>query len=313
MRYYRCTNRTADASVAGGFGVVPSTANLFDAVEIVASQPVQVVPAMSGGWSSATIAEIVAADLPVLVLFHGLGFDGPDAAQWAAQLRATYADHGADTIVVFYDWCESGQEVGGITTLEKPYLDSQAEARDAAPLAADFLWHIAKLRSQLPESCPVTILAHSMGNYVLAGALDDLPAGVTVLCDSVILAAADEQYDSFDLPGGGRLGLLPSRVDNKITIYFGDLDKALLVSAGVNEIQRLGFDGPKHRSDAAQFPPEKFRLIDCSAVQGGLFALGHNYYESAGAVESDVAEVILGTAGPVGTMVLRDKRVDAVA
>lgn len=311
MPFYRCTNREADSSVSGGFGIVPSPANSYDVVEIVAGQPVQIAPASSGGWSADTIAEIVAAGLPVLVLFHGLGFNGPDAAQWAAQLRATYASHGADATIVFFDWCESGQEVGGVLSLEKPYMDSQAEARDAAPLAADFLWHIAKLRAQLPESCPVTILAHSMGNYVLAGAFDDLPDDITVLCDSVILAAADERYDSFDI--ADRLSLLPPLVDDKITIYFGDLDKALLASAAVNDIQRLGFDGPKNRSDATKFPPDKFRLVGCSAVEGGVFALGHNYYETDGAAERDVASVILGTAGPVGTIALHDKLVDTAA
>jgi esterase/lipase superfamily enzyme len=308
-KVYFATNRASDPASVGGFGSSLSPFTSYGTASLDSGgRPVVDPSVTTGSWSDDVVAEIAAAGLPVVLFLHGLGYKFADVIAQCATMESLYAGYGADATYLTFDWCESGQEVGGLFGLERPYFDSQADAKASAPQIAQVLEQIAALRARLPAACPITLLAHSMGNYALAGALDLLPAGIGVIFDHVILAAADEQWDSFGLPDGSRLGRLASVTGGLITIYFGRDDGALMLSqsALVNGVQRLGFDGPKGREDAALFPLDRFRLVDCTADErGGILNPGetHSYYLTDPATGRDIARVILGTAGPVGTMV----------
>jgi esterase/lipase superfamily enzyme len=305
------TNRASDPSAVGGFGSALSPIISYGTATLDgAGNPVVDPHVTTGSWSDEVVAQIAAAGLPAVIFIHGLGYKFADVISQCATMKALYAGYGADATYLAFDWCESGQEVGGLFNLEQPYFHSQADAKASAPQIAEFLGQIAALRARLPAACPVMVLAHSMGNFALAGALDLLPAGTGAIFDHVILAAADEQWDSFGLSDSSRLGRLPALTRGLITIYFGRDDGALRLSqsALVNGVQRLGFDGPKGRHDATLFPPDRFRLIDCTAdEQGGILNPGetHSYYLTDPETGRDIAMVILGTAGPVGTMVER--------
>src|SRR5438132_8484207 len=114
----------------------------------------------------------------------------------------------------------------------------------------------------------IFLLAHSMGNFALAAAVESWfshhnPVGR--LFDEVLLAAEDERWDSFTLPMGARLSRLPE-LTPRISIYYSIRDIALYLSFAVNFIRRLGHEGPIHKTDAALYPPARFRILDCAEV-----------------------------------------------
>jgi esterase/lipase superfamily enzyme len=112
------------------------------------------------------------------------------------------------------------------------------------------------------------LLAHSMGNFVLQGAIESWfshgnPAAD--LFDEVFLAAADERFDSFGFPAGGRLSRLRD-LGRRISIYYSVRDIAMYLSFTVNLIARLGHEGPQHKADPARFDPTRYRIADCAEV-----------------------------------------------
>jgi esterase/lipase superfamily enzyme len=140
----------------------------------------------------------------------------------------------------------------------------------------------------------VFLLAHSMGNFALAAAVESWFShsnpGV-ILFDEVFLPAADERWDSFTLPIGARLTRLPA-LTPRISIYHSIRDVALYLSVSVNFIPRLGHEGPIHKTDAAHCPPARFRILDCAEVNDyGLWNppdASHQYYRRSPKVRADI-------------------------
>ena len=140
----------------------------------------------------------------------------------------------------------------------------------------------------------VFLLAHSMGNFALAAAVESWfshnnPA--VPLFDETFLPAADERWDSFTLPMGARLSQLPA-LSPRISIYYSARDIALYLSIAVNLISRLGHEGPLHKTDAALYPPARFRILDCAEVNDYNLLnppdASHQYYRRSPKVRTDI-------------------------
>jgi esterase/lipase superfamily enzyme len=133
-----------------------------------------------------------------------------------------------------------------------------------------------------------------MGNLALAAAVESWfshnnPA--VRLFDEVFLAAADERWDSFELPMAARLNRLPD-LTPRISIYYSVRDVALYLSLGVNLILRLGHEGPIHKTDAAVYPPARCRMPDCAEVNDYDLLnppdASHQYYRRSPKVRADI-------------------------
>ena len=149
----------------------------------------------------------------------------------------------------------------------------------------------------------IFLLAHSMGNWALQGAVESWFShgnGNARLFEEAFLAAADERYDSFDFPEPGRLSALRHLAD-RISIYFSAADAVLALSMAINlGAKRLGQDGPHDRFDTSKFPPAQYRMVDCSGFRDYAFdfASSHQYYRRSPGVRTDIAQT-MGGAGIV--------------
>src|SRR2546422_9997069 len=82
----------------------------------------------------------------------------------------------------------------------------------------------------------VFLLAHSMGNWALQAAVESWFThgnGDAFLFDEIVLAAADEVYNSFEYVPTGRLSAL-ARLGRRISIYSSEEDAVLKLSMAVN-------------------------------------------------------------------------------
>ncbi len=252
-----------------------------------------------GGFETGVAQDIVGSGKNILIFIHGFANSFPNSIARAAYNREWFAASGAnaaDTTVIAFSWPSLGQVIAAPPhLLPDDYLRDQAQAGRSAFHIASFFANLQPMLTQLRnQGRRVFLLAHSMGNFALAGAVESWfshgKPGVT-LFDEVLLPAADERWDSFTLPMGARLARLPA-LTPRISIYYSIRDIALYLSVAVNFISRLGHEGPMHKTDTALYPPARFRMLDCAAVDDYDLLIppdaSHQYYRRSPKVRADI-------------------------
>jgi len=156
--------------------------------------------------------------------------------------------------------------------------DRQDAAPEAAAFARGFL-KVADFINQTEVRCQqrLHLTAHSMGNYVLRHALQELRRQVgnqlPRLFDQVLMMAADEDDDAFDL-------------DNDLALWASDKLKG--------NTARLGTDGPIQPRQL----PRNVYPIDCTRVVSSFTDPSeHGYYLNVPRVVRDM-RLVLGNQIP---------------
>lgn len=259
--------------------------------------------ASQGAPDAAAAADIIGAGRNLLVFVHGFCNSFEDAIKRAAYNREWFAASGvtgADTTVLAFSWPSLGKLIAAPPhLLPDDYLADQRMAGQSGFHIASFFETIRPLIDATHAAGRrVFLLAHSMGNYALQAAVESWFAHgkpAVRLFDEVVLAAADERYDSFTYSLGARLSRL-GELCGRISIYASRRDVAMYLSSGINLDQRLGFDGPEAKGDARIFPPERFRLLDATHVDDYDLAIpadaSHQYYRRSVRVRTDIAAVM---------------------
>lgn len=322
---YFATNRAKDAGAPGGFGaeIAGPTATdvLYAQVDVSGTDLIDessgrleaIIEEAQGSFSTGTVNEIIAAEKNLLVFVHGFANSFEDAIKRAAfnaeWLRASgIAD--ADTTVIAFSWPSAGDLLAAPPHLPPDaYFADQARAGKSAFHLAHFLNVVDNLRNAFLTKNPgkkIFLLAHSMGNYALQGAVQwwfDNHGSNDPMFDETVLAAADEIYDSFESAHGMRLSNLP-KLTRRITIYHSRIDVAMYVSTTLNLDQRLGFDGPDDKTDARIYPPTNFRIGDCTGLPDydrlNPPDATHQYYRRSPLARADISSVFGGNPQPPG-------------
>lgn len=190
----------------------------------------------------------------VLIFIHGYNVSFADAVRRTGQL---YHDLEFPGIPLCYSW-PSANMISGYT-------------RDEAAVG----WTVAHLEKflsdvrQRTQVDKIHIIAHSMGNRALVGALERLvlrdPSAQEYL-GQIVMAAPD--VDSGELANRYMPTIIP-KVE-RLTLYTSQNDKALLASAALHGATRAGYQP----ASELIFPGAE--TIDVSSIDTGL--LGHSYY-----------------------------------
>jgi esterase/lipase superfamily enzyme len=227
----------------------------------------------------------------VLIMIHGYGTSFMAALKGAAKTQQVYAKAGKDMHVVMFSWPSDGK-----ISSPKYYGNDRCDAEASGLAVARSMMKLIQFLHDLDEKSAchqkVHLLCHSMGNYVLRNALQQLlkmTKGVLPqVFDTILLMAADEDNDAFE--HDHKLHRLPEMAV-RVLVYFNNYDKALNISDWTKgNPARLGSDGPLH----PRLIPAKVTLVDISEVNG-FDPIGHGYYDSNKFVVADVAEVLKGT------------------
>jgi len=311
---YFATNRNPAGNGFGSLIADPDPANtLFASVEVTGTD---IADAQSGKLGTITgksvgtfgtgaLYAIVNGGDNLLVFVHGFANSFEDAIKRAAFNRAWFAAGGAagETTVVAFTWPSSGTTVGSISDLAGPYRDDQGSAGKSGEHLARFFLEIDKIATAFKKLRPsrrVFLLVHSMGNWALqAGVQAWYPKRTETgpVFDEVILAAPDENFNSFEATPGERLTRLAD-LGERITIYFSGSDKILfLLSEGINGVRRLGTLGPDKINDLTIYPAAKFRLRNAGVLNDyprATFDAGHQYYRLSPTVRADIVAMMNG-------------------
>lgn len=225
-------------------------------------QSTEVLDGAFGAALSARLTENPDDEPRALLYMHGYNTSFEDAAIRTAQLAV---DLGIDGIATFFSWPSWASAV--------EYVADISQADYSAQLFAEFVQTLrdAGIRR-------LDIVVHSMGNRVLAWAIERLAAGTDAVFGSMYLAAADLDPDILRQR-------LPFYVTSArdITIYLSRFDKALGLSRHLQLVGRVGLAPPPTVVDGAW-------TIDASAVDDSF--LGHGYYGDEPRVLTDLAAAL---------------------
>ena len=226
-----------------------------------------------------------------IVFIHGYNVTFKEAIATSVKIGKNYQEVNGnkDVDVVCFSWPSDGSMFPWIA-----YSNDRQDAAASGPAFARGLLKMADFFRNMPaeEAChqKLHLMAHSMGNYVLRHALQEVRrqngGRIPRIFDQIFLFAPDEDDDAFEYEH--KLELLP-RLGRHVNVYFNRGDAAMAISdVTKGNPDRLGDDGPR-----APFQvPGKVSQIDCSNVVGG--AVEHSYFVDERKVIEDIAQVMDG-------------------
>jgi esterase/lipase superfamily enzyme len=224
----------------------------------------------------------------VTILVHGYNVSFDHSASFYEDLCGRLFD-GPNSLglCILYDWPSWGNILG--------YEPDRARARECAPDLTDILselfdWLIEKQadaikaiqdqvngRKPTTEPCKakVSLIAHSMGNYLLQNAMaaawtrKNQPLLVSLI-NQLLMVAADVDNDLFDAGAPDNSdGSAMVNLTYRITALYSGRDEVLGASAGLKHFgtRRLGRSGLAHDPPIVTQPPETDNVwdIDCSS------------------------------------------------
>lgn len=223
----------------------------------------------------------------ILVFIHGFNNQPEDAAfQRAEKLQQLFDAEAAGLVeVVALIWpCLPTQ---GTREFIKGYYSDQGAADCSAAafgraLARLQAWQLENIEKDEPCLKRINVLAHSMGNRVLRGAVkwwadELLGGGPSLLFRNLFMVAADVKNETLERGHEGQS--LPAAARN-VVCYFSYDDLALRASKGANASprnvsRRLGHTGPY---DMTKVPANVY-AVDCDQVAMQYDSKsGHTYF-----------------------------------
>ncbi len=217
-----------------------------------------------------------AEESALFVFVHGYNVDFPEAAQRTAQMAFDLQFRG---VPLFYSWPSQGT-LGG-------YSGDQRSADASAGPLEQFLTRVA----QETGARQIHVVAHSLGNRALVGALAQLGQSESgaVRFNQVVFAAPDLDAAQFATDIAPRI----RPVVDRVTIYSSGSDLALWASRLWHHTVRLGQPGP-YWTRIRMY--DWIDVIDSTSVGFEWFELGHSAY--GGELLADLNRVLDGR--PVG-------------
>jgi esterase/lipase superfamily enzyme len=224
----------------------------------------------------------------VTLLIHGFNVSFDHSTSFYEHLCKNLFD-GPNSLglCVLYDWPSWGNVLG--------YYPDRAHARQCAEDLTGILsdlydWLLqkqqdavdavqARLKGQTPKAEPckakVSVIAHSMGNYVLQKAMasawtrKNQPL-LASLINQLVMAAADVDNNLFDAGAPDNDdGAAIANLTYRITALYSGRDAVLGTSAGLKHFgaRRLGRSGLAHRPPLVAVQPETDNVwdVDCSS------------------------------------------------
>jgi esterase/lipase superfamily enzyme len=212
------------------------------------------------------------ASKQALVFIHGFNQTFEDAAKRTAQIAYDLAFEGP---AIAFSWPSQG----GVLD----YLKDQRNADLSAQLLETFLLRLKGSSKQVT----IHLIAHSMGNRVLAGALEHIAAtdqsANTRPLREVAMMAPDIDAALFRQVAGKI-----SATAERVTLYASSQDGALHVAQKLAGYPRAGEGGADIVVVAG------VDTVDASSVQTSALGLGHSYYADNSAILSDLFALVRG-------------------
>lgn len=205
------------------------------------------------------------------VFIHGYCNTFQDALFRSAQMTFDMSFSGA---CLCYSWPSAGKI--------SSYLRDGVNAEWSVPHLEDFLMKL----SSVPNIDQLHLVAHSMGNQVLVGAMENLQLkGQETRFNQILLTAPDIDAGVFH-----QVHDKITAMADRVTLYASRNDRALKASGDFTDFPRLG--------DISEgiFISDGMDTIDASDVDTDLY--GHNYFAGSDSVLDDIRRLMDDGAPP---------------
>ena len=206
----------------------------------------------------------------LLVFIHGFNVTFRDAARRTAQISHDVQFRG---VPLMFSWPSDG------TPRLSAYVSDQNDADWAVQDLKTFIQNAVRQSG----ATKVHVIAHSMGNRVLAGAmreLNRLPNPPRF--NHLVLTAPDLDASVF----ARDIAPVFRQHAERVTLYASDNDRALQVSKRVNQNVRAGQGG-----QLLTIVPG-IDVVDASYLDTSILGLGHSYFAETTRVISDLFAII---------------------
>ena len=214
------------------------------------------------GWLHASVRK--SPDHSVLVFVHGFNNRFEDSVYRFAQIAK---DTGTDSVPILVTWPSRG------STLAYGY------DRESTNYTRDALEKLFQYLARDPDIKEVSILAHSMGNWLALESLRQMAirnGGLPAKFKNVMLAAPDVDVDVFRTQIGDM-----GKQHPQFTLFVSQDDRALKVSRRVwGNIPRLGSINPEEAPFKEELASENVTVIDLTKVKSGD-RLNHGKFASS--------------------------------
>jgi len=235
--------------------------------------------------------EMITQKQDCVISIHGFNCTFRETIQQTAQIKQFYGE--LPMTYFLFTWPSDGSMLPF-----KAYASDRDDARASGVALGRGLQKLANfLRGARPEDyCGqnVHLFAHSMGNYALRWALQEIKGSsggnLRRLLEQIVLFAADEDDDAFEF--AYKFQSLPDMA-RRVTVYHNPGDKALVLSDFTKgNPDRLGAGGPRN----SRALPDKVSVVNCEPVVSFKEdPTGHEYYRVNRTVKQDVVAVLKGT------------------
>ncbi|MGE0853098.1 MAG: alpha/beta hydrolase [Hyphomicrobiaceae bacterium] len=217
-----------------------------------------------------------------LVFVHGFNVRFEDAALRAAQLAC---DLTVDGVTAFYSWPSAGEV--------RYYPRDEETIRATTSRFLEFLDTLLEIHG-LER---VDIIAHSMGNRLVAAALKELASSARRNCIGHLVLAA---------PDVGRVEFTPmarhytAAAKEAVTLYSCAHDRALRISSKIHDYLRIGYEPPIYIHDG---------IDTISATRIKMDLLGHGYFAASKPLIADLKKLLWANLKPAqrGLVALPDE------
>lgn len=228
----------------------------------------------------------------ILFYIHGFNTQPEDAFKNTEKLQSLFEQKSSDYVVVVPLIWPCGDKTG----IVRDYFDDQ-KAADASEYAfmrlieKFFAWRERDEQMDKPCTKRINVLAHSMGNRVLRGAIKKVvkyyqAQGMPLIFRNVFMAAADVVNETLEL---GQEGEFISQATRNVVVYYAADDLALRSSKVANvkngiASRRLGHTGPENMEKA----PKNVYAVDCDDFNNDYdVPAGHTYFMAKSADSSE--------------------------
>jgi esterase/lipase superfamily enzyme len=279
------------------FGQAEVTGENFEPHEIlVAREDLFVDPPLLGSQEILNkVRKQMDAIKDTLIFIHGFNVSFREGLTAAAKLHQVLTTNPNDPLklnICLFSWPSDGALLLS-NPLAIAYHNDRWDAQSSGAAFARGFLKVADFIRKIDTRCDgrLHLIAHSMGNYVLRHAIQELKKHVAGqiprIFDQVLLMAADEDDDAFDFDY--KLSLLP-RLSHRTNVYFNRNDIALCASDKLkSNPTRLGTDGP---INPLQLPRNVYP-IDCTdVVSGAPDSSQHGYFNETSRVITDMRQVL---------------------
>ena len=214
------------------------------------------------------VRELHDNDDSVFLFIHGYNVPFEDAVYKAAQI-AYDANFGGS--VIAFSWPSAGALLG----YDYDRDSAEASSRDLLQLLRILNEEIGKKR--------IYIAAHSLGNLVLTGALQQAALSkVSIHISELVMAAPDVDTHLFETR---KIDF--NTITKNLTMYASSADKALLASNKKAWDTKMGYIG-----ESGPNLMEGIETIDVTAVGDDMFGLNHSTFSTSRAVLDDLGHLI---------------------